>query len=202
MKQKIKDQLKTKYSNLGFGDKEFDGMSEYISQTITEESQIENAITGVKGLLTAFQGGADQLRSKNTTLQKEIDELKAKGGDTTPVEPPKPNEPMDINALVAKAVADALTPVTAELTAAKEAQAIQARANYINSLVEKHKIPAKRVEEGFDFTGCTDDASIEAKMIKISENCTAQSLGGRPSFAVDVNQKPSTEQLDSIINKM
>ena len=55
MKTKILSKLKTKYSNLGFGEKAFDGVADYLSKTVTEESQIEAAIAGVEPLLKAFQ---------------------------------------------------------------------------------------------------------------------------------------------------
>ena len=51
MKGKILVALKTKYKTFGFGDKAFDGVADYLSKTVTEESQIETAISGVEGLL-------------------------------------------------------------------------------------------------------------------------------------------------------
>lgn len=48
MKEKILVALKTKYKTFGFGDKAFDGVADYLSKTVTEESQIETAISGSK----------------------------------------------------------------------------------------------------------------------------------------------------------
>ncbi len=78
MKTKILSQLKTKYANLGFGEKAFDGVADYLSKTVTEESQIEAAIAGVEPLLKAFQGDVDKVRTEKSELQKQYDELKAK----------------------------------------------------------------------------------------------------------------------------
>lgn len=76
MKGKILVALKTKYKTFGFGEKAFDGVADYLSKTITEESQIETAISGVEGLLKAFQGEVDFVRNEKSGLQKQIDELK------------------------------------------------------------------------------------------------------------------------------
>ena len=66
MKGKILVALKTKYKTFGFGDKAFDGVADYLSKTVTEESQIETAISGVEGLLKAFQGDIDTVRNEKS----------------------------------------------------------------------------------------------------------------------------------------
>ena len=71
--------LKTKYKTFGFGDKAFDGVVDYLSKTVTDESQIETAIGGVEGLLKSFQLEVDFVRNEKWGLQKQLDELKAKG---------------------------------------------------------------------------------------------------------------------------
>ena len=47
MKEKILAALKTKYSNLGFGAKALDGVAAILEKSVTDESQIETAISGV-----------------------------------------------------------------------------------------------------------------------------------------------------------
>ena len=44
MKDKILTALKTKFQNLGFTEKAFGGVADYLSATVTEETQIETAI--------------------------------------------------------------------------------------------------------------------------------------------------------------
>lgn len=77
MKSKIKAALINRFKNLGFGDKAFDGVAEYLSKTVTEETQIETSIAGVELLLKSFQGDIDKQRQENADLKKENDELKA-----------------------------------------------------------------------------------------------------------------------------
>lgn len=78
MKEKILVALKTKYKTFGFGDKAFDGVADYLSKTVTEEGHIETAISGVEGLLKAFQGDIDTVRNEKSGLQKKLDELEKK----------------------------------------------------------------------------------------------------------------------------
>lgn len=86
MKAKILVGLKTKYKTFGFSDKAFDGVADYLSKTVTEEGQIETAISGVEGLLKVFQGDVDFVRNEKSGLQKQLDELK--NNPTPPVTPP------------------------------------------------------------------------------------------------------------------
>ena len=76
MKEKILENLKNKYSNLGFGQKAFDGVALYLEKTITDEAQIETAISGVEPLLKAFQSDIDKVRTEKSALQLQLEELK------------------------------------------------------------------------------------------------------------------------------
>lgn len=89
MREKIVSALKTKYSNLGFGDKAFDGVASYLEKTVTDETQIETAISGVEILLKSFQGDID--KRVNDAIAKTKTELEKK-----PAEPKEPKqEPKD-----------------------------------------------------------------------------------------------------------
>lgn len=81
MKLLIKKSLKTMYPNVGFGDKAFEGVAEYLSTTITEEDQIETAIKGVEPMLKAFQGDIDSRVSSAVDKTKKEAEDKTKGGE-------------------------------------------------------------------------------------------------------------------------
>ena len=86
MKEKLLSALKTKYSNLGFSDKAFSGVAEYLASTVTEEDQIDNGILGVEPLLKAFQGDADS-RVNNAVAKAKAEN---KGGN--PAQPEKKEE--------------------------------------------------------------------------------------------------------------
>ena len=133
MKTKILSKLKTKYSNLGFGEKAFDGVADYLSKTVSEESQIEAAIAGVEPLLKAFQGDVDKIRTEKSELQKQYDELKAKqdkGGDPEKKEEPKPD---DMKAMIAAAVAEAVKPFQEKIQSYEKDKADTDRNTFISS---------------------------------------------------------------------
>lgn len=92
MKEKLLEALKTEYKNLGFGQKAFDGVADYLSKTIEKEEDISNAISGVGGLLKAFQGEVDTVRQEKSELQRKLEALN-KEPIVDPSEPTK--EPKD-----------------------------------------------------------------------------------------------------------
>lgn len=78
MKKKIIAVLKTKYKNMGFSEKAFDGVATYLETVIKEEADIETACDGVEGLLKVFQGEADALRTAKSAAEKQKQELEDK----------------------------------------------------------------------------------------------------------------------------
>lgn len=72
MKTKILESLKTRYKTLGFSDKAFNGVADYLAKTVTDETNIETSTEGVEGLLKAFQGDYDRLRNEMAELKKNV----------------------------------------------------------------------------------------------------------------------------------
>ncbi len=87
MKEKLLAALKTKYANLGFTDKAFDGVANFLVATVTEDSQVDNAVSGVEPLLKSFQGDVD------SRVNAAIEKTKKEMG----VDPPKPGDPNQPN---------------------------------------------------------------------------------------------------------
>ncbi|MDV3751199.1 hypothetical protein CMU19_07350 [Elizabethkingia anophelis] len=75
--QQIFTQLKTKYKNLGLGDKVLKVIAKKLSKTVKEESEIENAVEGVEDDLVPLQILSDQVR----TLKTELDTMKKSKSD-------------------------------------------------------------------------------------------------------------------------
>ena len=92
MKVKVLQGLKTKYKNLGLSEKALDGVADILSKNITEESQVDEAVTDAEGLCKLVQSEADRERGEKAKLQAKLDELSrepTKGstppnGDDTP----------------------------------------------------------------------------------------------------------------------
>lgn len=138
MKEKILVALKTKYKTFGFGEKAFDGVADYLSKTVTEESQIETAISGVEGLLKAFQGDIDTVRNAKSGLQKELDELKKKIENAD--KDKDKDKDKDIPAW-AQALIDSNKTLSEKLTAYETEKAQAQRNSQISSVAKKYGIP-------------------------------------------------------------
>lgn len=90
MKTKILQQLKQRYSNLGVGEKAFDGVADFLSKTITEEERIAESVAGAESFLKAYQSDVDKERTSASALRKELEALK-KETQPKPTDP-KPND--------------------------------------------------------------------------------------------------------------
>lgn len=136
MKEKILQALKTKYSNLGFSEKAFGGVAEYLATTITEEDKIETGISGVENLLKAFQSDADKIRTENANLKKQLDKFK-----TTPKEEGKddPKEKADNKEVPewAKGLLESNKQLAEKLAAIESGKAADNRRAQLESQIEK-----------------------------------------------------------------
>lgn len=173
MKGKILVALKTKYKTFGFGDKAFDGVADYLSKTVTEESQIETAISGVEGLLKAFQGDIDTVRNEKSGLQKQLDELKTKIENPNPNPDPKPEDKADMATIIANAVSAAVKPLSDELAQFKAEKSQATRQEQIMAKTKEYGIPetfAKRyaIPDDADLDTYFKDAKQELANIGFS----------------------------------
>jgi len=173
MKGKILVALKTKYKTFGFGDKAFDGVADYLSKTVTEESQIETAISGVEGLLKAFQGDIDTVRNEKSGLQKQLDELKTKIENPNPNPNPNPEDKADMATIIANAVSAAVKPLSDELAQFKAEKSQATRQEQIMAKAKEYGIPetfAKRyaIPDDADLDTFFKDAKQELANIGFS----------------------------------
>lgn len=140
MKEKILVALKTKYKTFGFSEKAFDGVADYLSKTVTEESQIETAIDGVEGLFKGFQGDVDFVRNEKSGLQKQLGELKKKIENPNP-KPKQEEEKKDDVPSWAQALIDSNKTLSEKL-AGYEQERVQAQRNaQVSAKAKEYGIP-------------------------------------------------------------
>ena len=210
MKEKILVALKTKYKTFGFGDKAFDGVADYLSKTVAEESQIETAISGGEGLLKAFQEDIDTVRNEKSGLQKQLDELKTKieNPNSNPGPNPKPEDKADMATIIANAVSAAVKPLSDELAQFKAEKLQATRQEQILAKAKEYGIPenyakgcAIKDDEDLDvyfkdliqefandgFKGVTPPESAETKIDKESESI-ANMIDEGPKTIVEQNK--------------
>lgn len=207
MKTKILQALKTKYSNLGFGDKAFDGVADHLSKTITEETQIDTAVAEVENLLKAFQGDTDKVRGEKANLQKQLDELKAKheGGNPTPTQDPKKKDDEEVPAW-AKAILEesrGLKEQVQQLSGSRiSEQRLAIFEQSINGLSEKNKANElatfKRIVSTFkdddDFNSFLEEKKVVFAELQQEEANNGLSRTGRPGGGASAPTGEATEK--------
>ncbi len=125
MKTKIKEALQQGYKNLGLSDEVFEGVATSAETFIKSDEDINGFVNSevAKSLLRFHQAEADRKRANN----------KKKPEDVKPDAPEDKNAPkaqdVDIAAIVANAVAEAIKPVNDELTRIKSEQSAKAAVN-------------------------------------------------------------------------
>lgn len=192
MKGKILNALKTKYSNLGFGDKAFDGVASYLSGSVTEESQIETAIAGVESLLKSFQGEADKVRGEKSNLQKELDELKKKS-ETKPNETTKDEEPE-----WAKKLRESFEGVTTKVAQFEQQTAAEKRNTEIIAKAKEYGIPENFISR----LNISQDANLDDYMKEVKQEFANIGFEGVKSpDAGGGDQKTDSEEIAAAIAK-
>lgn len=198
MKGKILVALKTKYKTFGFGDKAFDGVADYLSKTVTEESQIETAISGVEGLLKAFQGDIDTVRNEKSGLQKQLDELKTKIENPNPNPDPKPEDKADMATIIANAVSAAVKPLSDELAQFKAEKSQATRQEQIMAKAKGYGIPetfAKRY-------AIPDDADLDTYFKDVKQELANIGFSGvNPPESAEAKIEKEAESIANMISE-
>lgn len=184
MKTKIMTALKTKYNNLGFSDKVFEGVADSLSKTVTEETQIETAIGGVEPLLKVFQGEIDKVRGESNVTKVELDKLKKEKAEWEKKqpnpEPPKQDD--DIEAKLQKVVSEQIKPLQDKLAAYESKDAEVKRNAKILAKAQELQIPQFRIDEGFTIPADADDTAINTYLSKVKQNLVTAGLEKKNAF--------------------
>lgn len=199
MKGKILVALKTKYKTFGFGDKAFDGVADYLSKTVTEESQIETAISGVEGLLKAFQGDIDTVRNEKTGLQKQLDELKNKIENPNPNPNPNPEEKKDDMAtIIANAVSAAVKPLSDKLAQFETEKSQATRQEQILAKAKEYGIPENYAKR----CAIKDDEDLDAYFKDLKQDFANDGFKGvTPPESAEAKIEEEAESIAKTINE-
>lgn len=201
MKQKILASLKTKFANLGFGEKAFDGVAEYLSKTISKDEEVETGIAGVEPLLKAFQGDIDKVRTELSTKTKELEELKKKPVEPPkPTDPPKPDEP-DWFKAYKEEQAKKLETLEKENQSFKLEKASETRAANVSAKVKELGIPDWRMK-GVVVPDELDEAGISNFLTDIKQELVNQGLSGKVQSGALVTKDEELKQMaGSLVDK-
>lgn len=195
MKLKILQALKTKYANLGFGDKAFDGVADYLSKTVTKEEDIETATAGVDSLLKAFQGDVDKVRTELAQKKTELEELKKKNPDPQNPDPPKPDpeEPAWFK-VFKEDQARKLEALEKESQTFKAEKAKETRAAQVAAKVKELEIPEWRMK-GVILPENLDEAGITTFLTEIKQDMITAGLSNKAQSGSLINKDEALKQM-------
>lgn len=126
MKKKILDALKQGYKKLGLAEEAFERVAALGETFITSEEQIPDFVKMSESLLKAEQSAADRVRTELNAKIKELEgeksSLEAKLKDVKVEEVVEEPKGDDISEVISKAIAEAIKPISDELSAFKLSQ--------------------------------------------------------------------------------
>ena len=194
MKDKIFQQLKQKYSNLGLAEDVLKSVAESLAATgIVNDENLDTVVAGQGVMLKSYQSSIDKVRTEGANWKRELDELKGKGGGQQQ-QPGKDEEPEWFK----KYREEQEEKISALTTANEQAKAEKARAernNLILNTAKKLKISQERIDEGFAIADDLDEAGIETYLAKVKKNEVAKGLEEGSSAFTLSNQAENSKEL-------
>ena len=138
MKKKILDALKQGYKKLGLAEEAFERVAALGETFITSEEQISDFVKMSESLLKAEQSAADRVRTELNAKIKELEgeksSLEAKLKDVKVEEVVEEPKGDDISEVISKAIAEAIKPISEELSAFKLSQSQKSAVDALDSL--------------------------------------------------------------------
>ena len=138
MKTKIFDALKQGYKKLGLAEEAFERVATLGETFITSEEQISDFVKNCEPLLKAEQSAADRVRtelnSKIKELEGEKSSLEAKLKNVKVEEVVEEPKGENISEVISKAIAEAIKPISDELSAFKLSQSQKSAVDALDNL--------------------------------------------------------------------
>ena len=193
MKDKIFQQLKQKYSNLGLTEEVLQSVAESLSATgIVTDENLETVIAGQGVMLKSYQSSLDKVRTEGANYKKELEDLKRKGGGTNTN--PKNTEEPDWFKKYREEQEEKIKALTTDQEAAKAEKARAERNNLILSKAKSLKISQERIDEGFAISDDMDETAIDTYLAKVKKNEVAKGLEeGSSAFRLSGSEENSKE---------
>ena len=203
MKEKIFQQLKQKYANLGLTEDVLKSVAESLSATgFVTDDNLETVIAGQEVMLKSYQSSLDKVRTDGANWKRELEELKGKGGG----QQQNPNQNEDgVPDWFKKYQAEQdekIKALTNANEAAKAEKARMERNNLIMSSAQKAGIPEWRIKEGFAIPEDMDEKGISDYMSGIKQNIVTNSLEGKQGKAILPKGEATKEDVQAIVAGM
>lgn len=193
MKEKIFQQLKQKYANLGLTEEVLRSVAESLdAMGVVTDDNLETVIAGQGTMLKSYQSSLDKVRTEGASYKKELEDLKSKGGGQK-TNPNETGEP-DWFKKYREEQEEKIKTLTTAHEAAQAEKARTERKNLILSKAKNLKISQERIDEGFAISDEMDEAAIDTYLAKVKKNEVAKGLEeGSPAFRLSGQEKNSKE---------
>ena len=195
MKEKIYNQLKQEYARLGLSDELLQSVAASLEATglVTDEN-LATVVKGQENMLKSYQSNFDKLRTEGAGYKKELEELKAKGGQGGGQQK-QPKDEMPEWFMKYKEEQDKkLNTLIEENTRFKAEKARSERNALILAKAKELKISKSRIEEGFAIPDDMDEAGIATYLSKVKKNEVAKGLEDRSSaFSLSTSEDQGKE---------
>lgn len=197
MKEKIYNQLKQEYARLGLSDELLQSVAASLEATglVTDEN-LATVVKGQENMLKSYQSNFDKLRTEGAGYKKELEELKARGGQGGAPQP-KPQPKDELLELFNKYKEEndkKLNALIEENTKFKAEKAKGERNALILAKAKELKISKSRIEEGFAIPDDMDEAGIATYLSKVKKNEVAKGLEDRSSaFSLSTSEDQGKE---------
>lgn len=200
MKEKILQELKTKYSNLGLSDEVLGSVAEFLAKSVTKDEEVSNAVSGAELTLKTFQSQFDKIRGEKSTMQKELDELKKKvnpNDPPKPTDPPKEDKPLTREDIIA-IMAEQLKPVNERFTKADEEAKKAERLSEVMAKAKEYKIP----EAVAKYMSVPDDANLDDFMKTAKQDFSNNGFSEvTPPESAEAQVKTDSENIAKLITE-
>ena len=195
MKEKIYNQLKQEYARLGLSDELLQSVAASLEATglVTDEN-LATVVKGQESMLKSYQSNFDKLRTEGAGYKKELEELKAKGGQGGGQQKQPKDELLELFNKYKEENDKKLNALIEENTKFKAEKARGERNALILAKAKELKISKSRIEEGFAIPDNMDEAGIATYLSKVKKNEVAKGLEDRSSaFSLSTSENQGKE---------
>ena len=195
MKEKIYNQLKQEYSRLGLSDELLQSVAASLEATglVTDEN-LATVVKGQENMLKSYQSNFDKLRTESAGYKKELEELKARGGQGGGQQKQPKDELLELFNKYKEENDKKLNALIEENTKFKAEKAKGERNAMILAKAKELKISKSRIEEGFAIPDDMDEAGIATYLSKVKKNEVAKGLEDRSSaFSLSTSEDQGKE---------
>lgn len=195
MKEKIYNQLKQEYARLGLSDELLQSVAASLEATglVTDEN-LATVVKGQENMLKSYQSNFDKLRTEGAGYKKELEELKARGGQGGGQQKQPKDELLELFNKYKEENDKKLNALIEENTKFKAEKAKGERNALILAKAKELKISKSRIEEGFAIPDDMDEAGIATYLSKVKKNEVAKGLEDRSSaFSLSTSEDQGKE---------